>query len=280
VTTVRVATLNLWNTVHRQIDRLHAAAEALTWIDADIVALQEVRRHLTGDPGSDSATFPRARTGYAFAAFQPFPANPEEGLAFLGKHPLRVTGNGLAAIGDCALRVTVDIEGIGFALTNAHLDYASVAARERQITGIAEVITRESGEDRYEVLLGDFNSYPESSVYQFLAGQQTPHGHETVPWHDLARGWAARTSSALSPTLDFEHNPRWRDTPTPDRPARCDWILLRDTFASGLVSPSLTDAGIFGDTPAPRARIVPSDHYGVYADLTVPEMEVHRRDLP
>lgn len=75
----------------------------------------------------------------------------------------------------------------------------------------------------------------------------------------------------LSPTLDFEHNPRWRDAPTLDRPARVDWILLRDTFGSGLVSPSVTNAGIFGDTATPLARIVPSDHYGVHADLVVPE---------
>lgn len=130
------------------------------------------------------------------------------------------------------------------------------------------------------MLLGDFNSYPESSVYQFLAGQQTLHGHETVPWHDLARSRAERTGSTLSPTLDFEHNPRWRDTPTLDRPARVDWILLRDTFASGLISPSLTNAGIFGDTATPLARIVPSDHYGVHADVVVPEREAHRRDGP
>ena len=128
--------------------------------------------------------------------------------------------------------------------------------------------------------LGDFNSYPESGVYRFLAGQQTLHGHETVPWHDLARSRAERTGSTLSPTLDFGHNPRWRDTPALDRPARVDWILLRDTFGSGLVSPSVTIAGIFADTATPLARIVPSDHYGVHADLVVPGDRAHRQDEP
>lgn len=270
MTSIRIATLNLWNTGHLQIDRLHAAAEELIRLDADIVALQEVRSHLADDRTSDAATFLQARTGYEFVAFRPFPGNPGEGLAFLSKHPPRVTGTGSAAIDDYALRVTIDIEGTGLALANVHLDHGSVATRERQIVEIVDGIGHESGGDRYEILLGDFNSYPESSVCRFLEGQQTLHGHATVPWHDVVRTWADRAGSEPAPTLDFWRNPRWRDTPTLERPARFDWILLRDTFASSLISPSVTGAGIFGDEPTPIARVVPSDHYGVHADLLIP----------
>lgn len=283
MTSIRVATLNLWNsdnTGHLQIDRLRAAAEELIRLDAGIVALQEVRSHLADDQSSDAATFLKGKAGYEFMAFRPFPGDPGEGLAFLGKHPLRVVEPGSTTIGDCALRVTLDIEGIGLALTNVHLDYASVATRERQIVEVMNVIARESDGDRYEVLLGDFNSYPESSVYQFLAGQQTLHGHETVPWHDLARSCASRSGSEPAPTLDFWNNPRWRDKPNLDRPARCDWILFRDTFASSMVSPSMTEAGVFGDEATPIARVVPSDHYGVHADLLFPDGGGQGRDIP
>ncbi len=271
MTSLRLATLNLWNTDHLQIERLHAAAEELIRLDADVVALQEVRSHLADDGPADAASFLRERTGYGFAAFRPYPGHPEEGLAFLGKHPLHVVGTGSAAIDDCALRITVEIEGISLALTNVHLDYASVATRERQIVAIVSAITHDSGTGRYEILLGDFNSYPESSVYQFLAGQQTLHGHDTVPWHDLARTWAELAGFAPAATLDFGRNPRWRDSPALDRPARVDWILVQDTFASGMASPSLTRAGIFGDELTPIARVVSSDHYGVHAALFIPE---------
>jgi len=142
-----------------------------------------------------------------------------------------------------------------------------VLTRERQIVDIMGIVTHESDSGCYEFLLGDFNSRPESSVYQFLAGQQSLHGQATAPWHDLARTWAERSGFAPAATLDFGRNPRWRDAPTLDRPARVDWILVRDTFASGLVSPSLTRAGIFGDEATPIAHVVPSDHYGVFADL-------------
>ncbi len=256
MTSLRLATLNLWNTDHLQIERLHAAAEELIRLDADVVALQEVRSHLADGGTADAATFLRERTGYGFAAFRPYPGHPEEGLAFLGKHPLQVVGTGSAAIDDCALRVTVEIEGIALALTNVHLDYASVATRERQIVDIMSIVTHESDSGSYEILLGDFNSSPESSVCRFLEGQQTLHGHATVPWHDLARSHANRAGSEPAPTLDFWRNPRWRSAPTLDRPARVDWILFRDTFASGLVSPSVINAGIFGDEATPVARLV------------------------
>ena len=271
MTSIRIATLNLWNSDHLRIERLHAAAEALVRLDADIIALQEVRSHLADDQNhsSDAATFLQGRTAYEFMAFHPYPGEPGEGLAFLSKHPLRVAGAGSGTIDDCALRVTVDIDGVGLALTNVHLDWRSVATRERQIVEIVSALPRESEGDRYEILLGDFNNYPESSVYQFLAGQQTLHGHDTQPWHDLARTRAELAGLAPAATLDFGRNPRWRDAPKLDRPARCDWILFRDTFAAGLIAPSLTDAGIFGNDAAPIAGVVPSDHYGVHAALSI-----------
>ena len=123
------------------------------------------------------------------------------------------------------------------------------------------------GEGCYEVLCGDFNCPPDSSVYRFLMGQQTLLGRGITPWHDLARYCAERTGTVAAPTLDVWSNPRWRDSPTLEIPMRFDWILLQDVFGTILPSPGLWDAGVFGTEPTPRARVVPSDHYGVYADI-------------
>lgn len=46
MTSLRLATLNLWNSDHLRIKRLHAAAEKAIRLDADVVALREVRSHL------------------------------------------------------------------------------------------------------------------------------------------------------------------------------------------------------------------------------------------
>jgi len=150
-----------------------------------------------------------------------------------------------------------------------HLDYASVISREHQAVDIVGAISRTPSPQRYEILLGDFNSYPESTVYQFLAGQQSLHGQETVPWHDLARSWADRSGSTLPATLDFVRNPRWKTQPTLERPARFDWILLQDTYVLGAAPAEVTGAGIFADQPAPESQIVASDHYGVYAEISI-----------
>jgi endonuclease/exonuclease/phosphatase family metal-dependent hydrolase len=267
MTALRIATLNLWNSGHLRIERLRAAAEELKRLDADIVALQEVSMALAdlGD-GTDAAHWLAARTGYAHVVVHRYADAPGEGLAFLARAPVRRVP--LPGDIDVALRVKLHAGDVPLELTNVHLDWRGALTRERQIVAIVSTITRES---RYEVLLGDFNSYPESSVYQFLAGQQTLDGHDTQPWHDLARSHANRSGSEPAPTLDFWTNPRWRDEPRLDRPARVDWILVRDTFAAGLIAPSLTDAGIFGSEATPIARVVPSDHYGVYAEIDVPE---------
>ena len=57
------------------------------------------------------------------------------------------------------------------------------------------------------------------------------------------------------------------DAPKLEIPTRVDWILLQDVFGKSLPYPGLLEAGVFGTEPTPRMQIVPSDHYGVYANL-------------
>jgi endonuclease/exonuclease/phosphatase family metal-dependent hydrolase len=116
-------------------------------------------------------------------------------------------------------------------------------------------------------MAGDFNSYPESSVYRYLNGQQSLLGTSTIPFHDLPLVHARRSGTEPLPTLDFWRNPRWAANPTLELPARCDWVLLRDTFEQNLPKPRLIDAGVFGVEAPGRHDIVPSDHYGVMVDL-------------
>ena len=163
----------------------------------------------------------------------------------------------------------MNVRGTEVALTNVHLDWKDIATRETQIAQVVAWIESRLEEGCYEVLYGDFNATPESSIYQFLKGQQTLLGGGPGPsgWHDLARFHAERDGRSPEPTLDFWRNPRWQDAPTLEIPLRVDWILLRDVFNTGLSYPGVSDAGIFGTHPTPQMQVVPSDHYGVYADL-------------
>lgn len=119
----------------------------------------------------------------------------------------------------------------------------------------------------HEVLAGDFNASPQSSVGRFWAGEQSLAGREQR-WLDPVERWSREQGVPAPPTLDFVRNPRWRKEPTLELPVRFDRVLVRDTWNRQLPSPAVSSATVFGTQPAGPAGIVPSDHYGVAVDLT------------
>lgn len=271
---MKIATYNLWNTTIRWPKRLDAACEELTRVSADIVALQEVPASVTEKDPRDAAQYLADCCGYEHLVISPYPDDPEEGLAFLSRYPFSYIEASwktpFNSLGNCGLRVRIETDGVVIALTNLHLDSTNIAIRETQICGVLERIESQANEQRYEILLGDFNCPPDSSVYRFLSGQQTLRGKSIEPWYDLARYHAEMNAESPSVTLDTRHNPRWREFPALDTPMRFDWILLQDLFDWTLPHPQVFDAGVFGTKPTPQAQVVPSDHYGVYAKIKLP----------
>jgi len=268
---MRIATYNIWNSATDRLRRLEALCEELERIDADVVALQEVPAMAWEGSRQDAAHFVSERGQYPHVAFHRYPGDEEEGLAFLSKLPFLSVEAGWeaspTALRDCGLRVRVDLEGAAVAITNVHLDYKSIATREAQIVSVSEWVTARAEPPCLEILCGDFNCYPESSVYRFLMGQQTLDGKAGPVWHDLAAYHAHRTVSVPPPTLDFSTNPRWANEVSLALPARFDWLLLQERWP--LPVPSVSRVELFGRSPAPISGIVPSDHYGVFADIEV-----------
>lgn len=114
----------------------------------------------------------------------------------------------------------------------------------------------------YEILLGDFNSYPNSSIYRYLTGQQSLDIHATS-WIDLALSYEYKSKVQAEVTLDFVNNPRWDKEECLDVPGRFDWILLKDPYPKKY--PKLNSVNIIGDKR--EMGITPSDHYGVVCDI-------------
>ena len=254
---MKIATYNLWNSPGGHPARQDALCRELARVDADIVALQEV-----------SAASEQAYDGYPYTAFVRYVDDPSEGLGCLSKFPLLGVEAGWEfspALDNCGLRVTLCVSDVRVAVTNVHLDYKSIATREAQILAVTEWTSARAGMDCLEVLCGDFNCCPESSVYQFLRGQQTLAGKESPVWHDLAASYASRFGRALPPTLDFRTNPRWAGQASLELPARFDWLLVQERWP--LPMPSLTNVALIGRHPAPGSTLIPSDHYGLLAEL-------------
>ena len=257
---MQIATYNIWNAPTDRRVRQELLCRELNKANADVVALQEV-----------SAVVEQHYPQYPHSVFRRYPEDESEGLGFLSKHPALSAEAGWefsAELHDCGLRVQFWMDQIRVAVTNVHLDWKNIGRREAQILAVTEWIAARSEPDCIEVLCGDFNSYPESSVYRFLRGQQTLNGQEGPVWHDLAAIHASRLGRMPSPTLDFGTNPRWASAPTLELPARFDWILVQERWPAPM--PRVNSVELIGRYPMPGFNIVPSDHYGVLAELEMP----------
>ncbi len=262
---LRVATYNVWNDPPTWRQRFAALCEVLRDVDADFVALQEVP---VGEPEASAVIDElQAATDYPHAVFRVYPEDPEEGLAVLGKAPFEAAEcgwqTGWSALADCGLRVSARAGDRRIALTDVHLDYRTIGRREEQILALASWIDDAQDTD-LEVLLGDFNSSPSSSVHRFLTGEQTLAGRDTGVWQDAAHHAEALHGRSAGHTLDFFANPRWHGQPIVESPRRVDWILIRADEEKPV---TVQESRLFGRRPRGRPAIVASDHNGVYADL-------------
>jgi endonuclease/exonuclease/phosphatase family metal-dependent hydrolase len=263
----RIATYNLWNHPYQSAQRLDAACETLHELGADVVALQEVGAAAPSQPGRSVAHYIGGQLGYPHMWFASYPNDEGEGLAFLSRLPVRAAspncGRGEPVLRALRLEVLIGDMPVGF--TNVHLNSYPVPfhAREREAVDIVKWLSLLS-HCAHEVLCGDFNSYGNSSIHRFLTGRQSLLGW-SAEWFDVAEFHAYRTGTSPLATLDFSRNPRWANQHTLETPARFDWILIRNSYPEP--HPLVHRVELFGAAPAPKAVVVPSDHYGVSADI-------------
>ena len=269
---MKIATYNIWNSEQARAERLRALYVEIRKQKADVLALQEVSSHIPGSGGKNLAEVIAAETGYKHWYFAQYPGE-KEGLAFFSSFPI-VSGvagwNKKSTMNaGCAIRMTAKCGDAEVSFTNVHLSFESALKRENQTAAVAAWIASAQKANAHEVLLGDFNSYPESSVHRFLSGQQSLGGTSTgAGWWDLAASYASRNNCSALSTLDFRNNPRWRGVNENgmEIPGRFDWILLKNCYPRRY--PKINMVKLFGVKPLPGTRVVPSDHYGVLADVS------------
>ena len=254
---MKIITYNIWNSDINFEKRLDLLCEEIKRTNSDIVCLQEVRNKNVVEQICTKCDFE-----YSFFAKY---TDYEEGLAILSNHRiLEQTKNWELSDLDnnCwILRSSIAFEGIIIGITNLHLDYEKAKNREAGIIEALQIITNSKKSD-YEILLGDFNSYPESSVYRFLTGQQSLK-NISANWIDLALIDAALRNSIPEVTLDFYNNPRWDNENNLEIPGRFDWILLKNPYPK--ISPKIIRCRCIGTKRI--ECITPSDHYGVVVEI-------------
>lgn len=255
---MKIATYNIWNDEATLELRAKQIIEEIRAVDADIIGLQEVS---TGFYNKHLAT----ESGYVHHVFMQYPGE-EEGLAILCRYPLIF----LEALyqrenyaNSTAMNAFFMVNDVRFSLTNVHLPWDSVAAREHQILAIDRHLKERNAD--FHILLGDFNSDLGSSVDHYLCGEQTLHGYEAKAcWNDLARAYAARIGETVKPTLDTVHNPRWAGKKSIYAPEVMDRIYLMDHWNET----ELEYVKLFGTKVSEETGYAASDHYGVVAEVT------------
>ncbi|MDR1025083.1 MAG: endonuclease/exonuclease/phosphatase family protein [Treponema sp.] len=256
---MKIATYNVWN---NDIDiRTEQLIQEIDLIDVDIIGLQEVPQCFF------TQLIERSRyTYHVYCKYQ----GQNEGLAFLGKYPLSTPvflNEKNEFDNSLALSVIIKINDIRFSVTNVHLPWDSVLAKERQIVAIDRFIREMKDHVDFSILLGDFNCTGSSSVHHFLLGDQTILGCEAKPyWNDLASVHAALNNYNVVPTLDFINNPRWGGKNTNYIPDTCDRILIKESYNWDFEF-KLRKVNIFGKDVSSKTGFAPSDHYGLLAEV-------------
>jgi endonuclease/exonuclease/phosphatase family metal-dependent hydrolase len=138
--------------------------------------------------------------------------------------------------------------------------------REREMHAVAaarlvdEVV---ADPDRHVVLLGDFDARPDEASMRFWTGRQSLDG-VNVCYHDA---WESAHGDDLGHTFTPE-NPLVRDGDMPlVRGRRIDYVLVR----GGHFGPTLQVLGCERAFAEPVDGVQASDHYGIVADLAVPD---------
>lgn len=136
--------------------------------------------------------------------------------------------------------------------------------RELQAVEAATAIERElAGRDMHVVVVGDFDDTPDSASLRFWTGRQSLKG-TSVAYRDA---WEAANGSEPGHTFAAD-NPLVRaGEMSSELGRRIDYILVR----CGIHGPSLDVRECERILDQPVNGTWPSDHYGLFADLAVPD---------
>jgi len=257
---MKIATYNVWNGRDTIDLRTEQLIHEIIDVDADILGLQEVLPNFWETLIKSS--------GYVYHEYRIIP-NRGDGLALLSKYPLEnifFFNESEEFQNSWALYAEFKINEMNFSVTNVHLPWDSILAKEKQIVAVNEYACRQKDHVDFFILLGDFNCSYRSSVHNFLTGEQSLLNHEADPiWNDCAEYHASRSNYIIPPTLDFARNPRWGGKDNKQIPVTCDRIYLMDN--AKYFDYGVENVSIFGTSVSHKTEFSPSDHYGVWTKI-------------
>ncbi len=257
-------TLNLWNRQGPWKERMQLVRAWIDRLQPDLIGFQEALR----GSGIDQARDLVSATDYIVEYSSPtaFWEDPsfESGNAIASRWPIQervVVDLPEADDGDVPSALLVKAATpyglVPFGCTHLSWRREHGAARERQAVALAKaIILHREGCDLPPVLVGDFNTEPESAEIRFLTGFQTLDGLSLY----LRDAWK-HAGGSLDGATWSNRNPYARGWLEPD--LRIDYILVGPPNADGVGD--IEDCKVVCDEP--EDGVWPSDHFGVVADI-------------
>lgn len=256
---MRIVTLNLWGERGPLAERWPRLERGLEALDADVIALQEVRE-LPGKLPNQAETLARRLGRHATFAPAMEWGGGIEGVALLTRNApddVRIEELPHASAALRRVGLLARIGGIRVATSHLHYRLEDGLAREEQVVAL-ERLARSGGEDAV-FIAGDLNATPDADEIRWLSGKTTLGGRRTFfqdAWDVMHPGEPGHTWAKEN---HFTELLRWL------RPGRrIDYVFAPREDQEGhgrILSCELAlhepdDRGVF-----------PSDHYALVADV-------------
>jgi endonuclease/exonuclease/phosphatase family metal-dependent hydrolase len=264
--TMRVVTVNLWGEQPPLEPRMRGMVAGLRTLDADVIALQEVREIPNTLPNQASTI---ARELGLHAHYEP--ATPwgggEEGLALLSKFPIvermsRELPHATPEERRLVLGITVDAPVGRFSAFTTHLNYRLHHGHLREAQIVAgEALVAETESELPKVYMGDFNATPDSDEIRYLRGLHSIGGRRVYYQDAYERRHPMEPGYTWARANPFTERLRWLAL---DR--RIDYVFVSAMRRDG--RGAVHDCRIVLDHPDPEGCF-PSDHYGVMAEIQI-----------
>ncbi|HEY7955285.1 MAG TPA: endonuclease/exonuclease/phosphatase family protein [Polyangia bacterium] len=273
--TIRVATINLWGDQPPLEARMRGLADGLGALDADLIALQEVRQ-IPGVLPNQAETLARALgMNCRFAVATPnvsFGHCGDEGLALLSRFPFaaqsieRELPHATADERRILLGAIVETPAGALAAFTTHLTYRLTDGlkREDQVAA-AEALVAETPSDLPKVWMGDFNAAPEADEIRFLRGLHSLAGRRVFYQDAFAAMHPGEDGFTWARANPHVERLRWL---APDR--RIDYIFVSAERRDG--RGRVQGCRIALDRPD-ASGCFPSDHFGLVAEVRVAPLD-------
>lgn len=273
---VRVLTLNLWQRYGSWPERRSLLIDGLRALEPDVAAFQE---SVTSDDYNQITDL----LGSGFHVVHHKNRDPQGmGISIASRWPLgEVHALDLDVTPRCAGfpagTMVAEIQGpdpVGSFLFVNHFPHFQLSfERERELQAVRAAQFIEDlvqGGTRQVILVGDFDADPEAASIRFWSGRQSLDGMSVCyrdAWASMHPDDPGHTFTPDSPVVKDEVVKGMR--PFRDWPfRRIDYIFVRFGAHGGQAMDIVDCARIF---EKPVDKVWPSDHFGLVADLAVPQ---------